>query len=125
MDPRLLLDPNSATPIFQQIIDGFEGMIISGSLQEGAPLPSVRELAIQYSVNPNTVSKAYQLLQAMKLIEPIRGLGLRVSKIDSNFSQKRRKELLYSEIDHLISVAKTLQFTPTELIQVIQKRWKG
>ncbi len=125
MDSRLKLDPTSPTPIFQQIIDGFEGLIITGALQEKAALPSVRELAVLHSVNPNTVSKAYQLLQSMSLIEPVRGLGLRVSKIDAKLSKKRRSEILDTEVDRLISVAKTLQSTPLELTRLIQERWRG
>jgi GntR family transcriptional regulator len=121
----LKLDPSNSDPIFQQIVDEFEGLIISGTLKEGASMPSVRDFAVQHSINPNTVSKAYQLLQNMKLIEPIRGLGLKVSKIDLKTSQQRRRQILMTEVDRTLSVAKTLQASPSELIRLIQARWKG
>lgn len=125
MSVRIKLDLTSSKPIFQQIVDGFEGLIVTGVFNEGDDLPSVRDLAVQYSVNPNTVSKAYQLLQSMKLIEPVRGLGLRVSKTDVKSSQKRRSELLKGEVDRLVIVAQNLQCTSAELIRMIHERWKG
>lgn len=123
MDVRLKLDPASATPIFQQIFDEFEGMIISGVLGEGVNLPSIRDFAVRHAVNPNTVSKAYQLLQSRALAEPIRGLGLRVSKLDSTYAQARRAELLAQEIDRTVAVAKSLQSTESEIIELIRARW--
>jgi GntR family transcriptional regulator len=124
MDARWKLDPASPTPIFQQIFDEFEGLIVAGVLREGASLPSVRDFAVRHAVNPNTVSKAYQLLQSRALAEPVRGLGLRVSGIDPTYLQARRAEILTQEIDRTIAVAKSLQSTESEIISLIQARWK-
>jgi GntR family transcriptional regulator len=125
MDLRLRLDAANTTPIFQQIFDEFERMIVTGALEQGASLPSVRDLAIRHAVNPNTVSKAYQLLQSRNLAEPVRGLGLRVSRIDRAYAQARRAEILTEEIDRAITVARNLQATESEIIDLFRARWRA
>lgn len=62
------IDPNSGAPIFKQIIDQVKRSIASGMLKPDEQLPTVRELAEEHSINPNTIAKAYQNLEAMKLV---------------------------------------------------------
>lgn len=62
------IDPNSGAPIFKQIIDQVKRAIASGMLKPDEQLPTVRELAEEHSINPNTIAKAYQNLEAMKLV---------------------------------------------------------
>jgi len=123
MNVRLKLDPSSSIPIFEQIVAEFEALIISGTLKEGEVIPSVRDLAVHHGINPNTVSKAYQALQRLNLIEPIRGVGLQVGKLDTKASRFRRAALLNAEVDRMLAVATTLKATPSELIRIIETRW--
>ena len=67
---------NDKEPIYLQLKDLIRDMILSGNLQEGEALPSVRQVATDYKVNPITVSKSYQILVDEKLIEKRRGLGM-------------------------------------------------
>src|SRR5919199_3959030 len=70
---------NDGQPIYRQLRDGVVHMILDGILKEGDPLPSVRNVAAEYRVNPLTVLKAYQELTDEQLVETRRGLGMFVN----------------------------------------------
>lgn len=69
------LDYRDARPIYTQVIDGFREQILSGILQTGDRLPSVRELASQLTINPNTIQRAYELLEAEGYVSSVPGKG--------------------------------------------------
>ncbi|MBZ9607719.1 GntR family transcriptional regulator [Clostridium estertheticum] len=69
------IDSRSGKPIYEQIIERIKENIIKGILKPGDKLPSVRELASLITINPNTISKAYNELERMKAIEVLRGKG--------------------------------------------------
>src|SRR5437879_11965640 len=69
---------NDSQPIYRQLRDRVVAMILDGLLNEGDPLPSVRNVAAEYRVNPLTVLKAYQQLVGEELVETRRGLGMLV-----------------------------------------------
>ncbi len=71
---------NDKEPIYLQLKDQIRDMILSGDLQEGDALPSVRQVAMDYKVNPITVSKSYQILVEEELVEKKRGLGMFVQE---------------------------------------------
>ncbi|HEV7123468.1 MAG TPA: GntR family transcriptional regulator [Rhodanobacter sp.] len=67
---------NDSVPIYRQLHQRVVAMILDGALNEGDPLPSVRQVAADYQINPLTVSKAYQELVDEQLVEKRRGLGM-------------------------------------------------
>ena len=67
------LDYRDARPIYVQIMDGFKGQIATGVLRPGDKLPSVRELAAQLAINPNTIQRAYRRLEAEAWIATVPG----------------------------------------------------
>ncbi len=69
------LDYRDASPIYAQIIDGFKDQIRAGILQRGDRLPSVRELAFQLTINPNTIQRAYRDLESAGWIASVPGKG--------------------------------------------------
>lgn len=69
---------NDSAPIYRQLRERVVAMILDGALHEGDPLPSVRQVAADFQINPLTVSKAYQELVDEKLVEKRRGLGMYV-----------------------------------------------
>ena len=71
---------NDSTPIYRQLRDRVVGMILDGVLTPGDPLPSVRQVAGDFQINPITVSKAYQELVDENLVEKRRGLGMYVTE---------------------------------------------
>lgn len=75
------LDYRDARPIYTQVIDGFREQILSGILQTGDRLPSVRELASQLTINPNTIQRAYRELELQGWIVSVPGKGSFVGTI--------------------------------------------
>lgn len=69
------LDYRDAKPIYTQIMDNIRGQIAAGILQPGDKLPSVREMATQRSINPNTIQRAYRELEQQGIIETLPGKG--------------------------------------------------
>lgn len=73
------IHPSSSTPIFRQIMDQVKRFVASGQLNSGDSLPSVRAVALQYAINPMTVSKAYNMLEAEGVLLRMRGVGMVVA----------------------------------------------
>ena len=67
------LDYRDTRPIYIQIVDGFRAQILAGVLQSGEKLPSVREMATELSINPNTIQRAYRQLEALGWIATVPG----------------------------------------------------
>ncbi|MGN0374302.1 MAG: GntR family transcriptional regulator [Butyrivibrio sp.] len=92
------IDVGSSKPLYEQIVDSIKNNYVRGYLKPGDEIPSVRKLAMQLSVTPNTVAKAYQELERCKVIVTIRGKGTYISdstniKIDSERMEHVEKEL--------------------------------
>jgi GntR family transcriptional regulator len=81
---HITVDEQDARPIYQQIVDEIKRLIARGELQQGAPLPSVRQLASDLAVNFNTVAGAYRELQHEGLISVRHGLGAVVASLQIN-----------------------------------------
>ena len=77
------LDYRDAKPIYTQIMDNFGAQIAAGILQPGDKLPSVRELAAQLSINPNTIQRAYRELELQGVIQTLPGKGCFVCGVAS------------------------------------------
>ena len=75
----IAIDVQSRKPIYEQIVERFETLIVSGVLAPDSQLPSVRALAMELSINPNTIQKAYTMLEQEGFIYPVRGRGNFVS----------------------------------------------
>ena len=82
-------------PIYQQVRDHVVSLIIDGVLDAGEPIPSVRQMAVEGGVNPLTVSKAYQELVDLKIVENRRGLGMFVTEPAKKQLLKIEKEKFF------------------------------
>ena len=87
------LDYRDIRPIYLQIVEGFRAQILSGVLQPGEKLPSVRELAAELSINPNTIQRAYRQLEALGWIATVPGKGCFVCGLPE-YALEEQKELL-------------------------------
>ena len=94
------LDYRDARPIYSQIIDGFREQIAAGVLKPGEKLPSVRELASDLAINPNTIQRSYRQLEMDGWIVSIQGKGCFVSGEMS--IRLRESERLLGEFDKLV-----------------------
>src|SRR5437870_9751995 len=109
---------NDRQPIYRQLRDHVVAMILDGALNEGDPLPSVRNVAADYRVNPLTVLKAYQELVGDQLVETRRGLGMFVRDGARNSLLKaERQKFLAEEWPTIAARIERLGITPKELLR--------
>ena len=104
---------NDSQPIYRQLRDRVVHMILDGVLKEGDPLPSVRNVAAEYRVNPLTVLKAYQELVDEELVETKRGLGMFVKAGARDLLLKgERQKFLAEEWPRVAATIQRLGLTP-------------
>ncbi len=114
---------NDSQPIYRQLRDHVVAMILDGVLKEGDPLPSVRNVAAEYRVNPLTVLKAYQELVDEQLIEMKRGLGMFVKSGAHDLLLKgERQKFLAEEWLRVAEKIQRLGLTQKELDAAAAKR---
>jgi GntR family transcriptional regulator len=114
---------NDSQPIYRQLRDRVVAMILDGLLNEGDPLPSVRNVAAEYRVNPLTVLKAYQQLVGEELVETRRGLGMFVKGGARDLLLKAERQKFLT--DRWPAIAATIQrlgITPKELLAAAKRR---
>jgi GntR family transcriptional regulator len=111
----LEVDPRSGIPIYLQVVEGVRHALAVGTLQPGERLPTVRGLARELMVAPNTVVKAYNDLQRMGLIESRAGVGTVVVKNPEEAVRGQRIEDLYERLGALVRDAVGLGITEDEL----------
>lgn len=116
------VSPSSGVPIYRQLLEQVERMIISGQLKPDELLPSVRQIASTLDVNPMTVSKAYSLLEDRGLIVRLRGKGMAVASQDETITNQERMKMLSPLIDELITQAKQLGVSKEQLLLLIKQK---
>ncbi len=99
----VLIDYKDTRPIYEQIVERFKTLILKGVMQPDEQMPSVRSLAMEQSINPNTIQKAYAELERQGFIYTVKGRGSFVLG-DSSLVEQRRKEYL----DQIIKLVKEL-----------------
>jgi GntR family transcriptional regulator len=108
---------NNSQPIYRQLRDRGVHMILDGVLKEGDPLPSVRNVAAEYRVNPLTVLKAYQQLVDEDLVEKKRGLGMFVKTGARDLLlQAERQKFLAEQWPGIAATIQRLGLTPKDLL---------
>ena len=107
---------NNSQPIYRQLRDRVVAMILDGILNEGDPLPSVRNVAAEFRVNPLTVLKAYQQLVDEQLVEMRRGLGMFIRTGARNLLLKgERQKFLTEDWPRIAAIIERLGLTTKEL----------
>lgn len=112
---RLSVDAKSGVPIYVQIVDQVRRAVEVGSLQAGDRLPTVRALAREISVAPNTVVKAYSELQRMEVIDSRPGVGTVVAEGVGEVAREQRVAALNERLRALVQDAVALGITEDEL----------
>ena len=90
----ILIDYKSRTPIYEQIIENVKTLIVSGVLERDAQLPSVRQLAQELAINPNTIQRAYAELEREGIIYSLKGRGSFVGSSLGELRSVQQTELL-------------------------------
>ncbi len=117
---QVALDLHSGVPAYRQIIDQVMGGIATGALAGGDQLPTVRQLAVDLSLNPNTVIRAYRELEIRGVLETLQGTGTFVShqKVERNDAERQRR--LSQIAGEVMARAGAEGFTVEELIEQLQ-----
>jgi DNA-binding transcriptional regulator YhcF (GntR family) len=110
---------NSDRPIYSQIYDKILTRIICGRYKPGERLPSVRELAVEASVNPNTMQRAFTELEHSGLIVTLRNSG-RVVTEDRQMIDEARKDMALTQINSFFENMRELGYTDEEIIELIK-----
>ena len=122
MTIQLQIDPKSGGPFYRQIIDQVKGAIVTGSIDPGDRLPTVRQLAVDLSVNPNTVSRAYTELELTGLVETQMGSGTFVGQQQVEGDQIERRRLLEQLCQDFLSRASNHGFTLDDVVKTLEQR---
>lgn len=120
------IDPTDATPLYAQLERGFRAAIASGRLQPGAQLPTVRQLAVQLSVNANTVARVYAALERSGVFETRRGVGsfVRMSPLEVRPPDEHARRLR-AFATRVLSDADAQGFTAGEVVTALQETRPG
>jgi GntR family transcriptional regulator len=119
---RVQITIGSSLPIYRQVVDQIRCAVASGQLEVGASLPSVRALAVELVVNPNTIAKAYAALVRDGVLVSQQGRGYFVAVSREIYTRKERMRRLGEMIDPFLAEAISLGFDESQIVEEIQKR---
>ena len=109
----LQLNYRDGRPIYEQVRDGLRQLLVTGAIQPEEKLPSVRQLASQLAINPNTIQKAYETLEQEGYVYSVPGKGSFAAEREE-ISSHRREELL-AQLDKITDELLLLGMTPEEI----------
>lgn len=115
----ITIDYQSRAPIYEQIVEKFQMLIMKGILPPGSKMPSVRSLAVELSINPNTIQKAFAVLEQEGYIFSVKGRGNFVSENVSHFQKK--KDACLEELRKLLIHAKELGIPEADCTAVLKQ----
>ena len=119
---RVQVTTGSGVPIYRQVVDQIRHAAASGRINVGESLPSVRALAAELVVNPNTIAKAYAVLVRDGVLVSHQGRGYFVSERRDIFTRKERQRRLTEVMDPFLAEALTLGFDEQQILDEIRKR---
>lgn len=118
---HLTISSHNPTPIYRQIVDQIETMILVGGIQPGEPLPSLRQLAEELMTSIITTKRAYAELEAEGLIVTRPGLGTFVAEVSADTRRRLREDLILAHLRRAAGMAKTLGVRREELSAMFQR----
>ena len=115
----IILDYRDTRPLYEQIVDKFQMLILSGALEPNSRMPSVRSLAVELSINPNTIQRAYSELERNGFLYTVKGKGDYVAYSDS-LKDVRKQEIL-EKLRDLKKEALSMGMTVKELTEFLEQ----
>ena len=119
------LDMASGVPVYRQIIDQVTGGMAAGTLAPGDQLPTVRQVAVDLSINPNTVVRAYRELEIREVLETQQGTGTFISRKKIKQDEVERRRQLARIVSDFVARAGAAGFTLEELREELDDRHNG
>jgi GntR family transcriptional regulator len=115
------LDGHSGVPVYRQLIDQVQGAIASGALKSGDQLPTVRLVAVELAINPNTVLRAYREMEIRGIVDTQQGTGTFIADRQTPPSHEERSRQLSQLVGEFVSRAGAAGFTVNELIDALSQ----
>jgi GntR family transcriptional regulator len=119
----LRIDPSSAVPIFRQIVEGMRSLIAAGVYRPGELIPSVRQQALSLLVNPNTVARAYEVLEREGLVESRKGVGMVVAAGSRPAAARGAADQVVAGFADAISQATAAGISKDKVDQLYRQAW--
>ena len=119
---EIKIDPADGVPIYRQIVNQVRYLVASCQLDPGDELPTIRALALQLKVTPNTIVKAYEELESAGVIQKRHGSGTFVSGERTKLGERERRRLIEQRIDALLTEAHQLGISLGDLLKIIHRR---
>jgi len=118
---QIQIQAQGGVPIYVQVMQQIKYLVASGRLQPGDELPSIRTLAEQLIVNPNTIARAYRELETAGVVEKRRTAGTFVAEAGSPLARKERLRLLKQRVDQLLVEAFQMGFELDEVLKLVEQ----
>lgn len=118
------IDPKSHKPIYEQLIEQMVKFIVNGYLEADEKLPSVRELASNLMLNPNTVQRAYHELESQDFIYTVKGKGSFVKRQTSPLGGVKKNEIL-EDLERLLREVKFYQIKENDVVKLVKLIFKA
>src|ERR1700683_2735778 len=115
------LDLHSGVPVYRQIIDQVLGGMASGKLTVGAQIPTVRQVAVDLAINPNTVVRAYRELEIRGVLETQQGTGTFIAHREVQQDHVERRRLLAQLVSEFVARAGSAGFSVEELMEQLNE----
>ncbi len=116
------LDLHSGVPVYRQIIDQVMGGIATGALAAGDQLPTVRQVAVDLAINPNTVVRAYRELEIRGVLDTQQGMGTFISNQKVKRDDVERRRQLNQLVSDFVARAGSAGFTIDDLVEQLHDR---
>lgn len=116
----IILDYKDARPICEQVVDKFQKLILTGALEPNTKMSSVRSLAVELSINPNTIQRAYSELEREGFIYTVKGRGNFVAYDESLL--RYRKDEIYRKLEEIVREAGEIGISRQELSDYLGER---
>lgn len=110
------IDFRNPKPIYEQLVDSIEKLVIKGVLEQDYQLPSVRQLAMELSINPNTIQRAYAILESKGITYTVKGKGNFINSNCGNVLNQRKKDIEI-QVKELLQEARDIGVPENEISQ--------
>lgn len=114
----IVIDYQNRKPIYEQVVERFQMLIVKGILEADAQMPSVRAMATELSINPNTIQKAYAILEQQGYIYPVKGKGNFVS--GSQTLVEKKQQNFYTKLGELVREGMEIGITCRECTERVK-----
>jgi GntR family transcriptional regulator len=115
------IDPQNGLAIYEQVVRQVKFAVAGGMLKTGQLIPSVRELAHELAINPNTIARAYRQLQDDRVIEPVRGTGLEVAEGALDRCRSERRKLIAARVRQVLVEARQSRLDAREIRELVER----